>query len=247
MDNMQLISIWEASRSAGRQIHAHSHNYTELVYYTHGSGTSTFGGRCCSFSGGTFALIGPGVSHWEQHLTDSGVICLEFSGDASLPQSFGADPLGEILRVLRQILSEVKHQKPGYQQMTRLKLSELCLLLQRADMGSAGEKSFEYIINYLKENYHERILLSHCAAQLNLSYDYFQHRFKALTGMSPQRFLIRQRLDAARMLLCRGNISCTQIAYRCGFSTSAQFSALFKREYGISPARFQKEKTCDEG
>lgn len=241
MENMNLISIYEAPRAVGRQVHPHSHNYTELVYYTHGSGTGAFGDQCYSFSGGTFVLIAPGVSHWDQHQTGSGVICLEFSGGAALPQTFGTDPLGEILRVLRQMLGEVKHQKPGYREMTGIKLSELCLLLQRSTRGNAGEKSFEYIINYLNENYHEKIVLSHCAAQLNLSYDYFQHRFKALTGYSPQRFLLNRRLCAAKELLGREDISCTQIAFRCGFSTSAQFSALFKRAYGICPNRFRKE------
>ena len=29
------------------------------------------------------------------------------------------------------------------------------------------------VVNYLKENYHQKILLSQCAKQLNISYDYF--------------------------------------------------------------------------
>jgi len=84
-------------------------------------------------------------------------------------------------------------------------------------------------------------VLSDCAKQLNLSYDYFQHKFKAITGCSPQQFLIKQRLKASKKLLKEGELNCTEIAFRCGFSTSAQYSALFKKEYGSSPLQYQKE------
>ncbi|MBQ8143763.1 MAG: helix-turn-helix transcriptional regulator, partial [Butyricicoccus sp.] len=95
-------------------------------------------------------------------------------------------------------------------------------------------------IHYIEENYHEKIVLAECARQLNLSYDHFQHKFKALTGLSPKQYLTRQRLSAAKNLLLSGTLSCTEIAQRCGFSTSAQFSALFKKEFGCAPTQFQK-------
>ena len=37
-----------------------------------------------------------------------------------------------------------------------------------------------------------------------------------------------------------GQGGCTEIAYRCGFSNSAQFSAIFKREKGLSPQQYRK-------
>ena len=101
-------------------------------------------------------------------------------------------------------------------------------------------KNFDYIIHYIKENFHEKIILADCARQLNLSYDYFQHKFKALTGFSPRQFLLMQRLAASEKMLAAGNLSCTKIAYLCGFSSSAQYSAIFKREYGLTPLQFRK-------
>ena len=74
---------------------------------------------------------------------------------------------------------------------------------------------------------------------MNISYDYFQHKFKELTGFSPQQFLLNQRLLAAKELLQNSRLSCTEIAYRCGFSTSAQFSMLFKTHLGMSPLAFR--------
>ena len=125
--------------------------------------------------------------------------------------------------------------------MLEIKLNEIMLHIARQENNTGDTKNFDYIINFLQENFHEHIILSDCAKQLNISYDYFQHKFKMLTGASPQQFLIEQRLLFAEKLLADGNFNCTEIAYRCGFSTSAQFSAFFKRRFGQSPLQYKKQ------
>ena len=115
------------------------------------------------------------------------------------------------------------------------------LHIARKENDTGNTKNFDYIINLLRENFFEHINLSDCAKQLNISYDYFQHKFKKLTGTSPQQFLIEQRLLFAEKLLIEGNSNCTEIAYRCGFSTSAQFSAFFKRRFGQSPLQYKRQ------
>ncbi len=241
MFDVQLVSIWKAPKFKGYYINHHAHNCYELVYYSYGNGETTIGEQTYFFTDNCFALIPPYVSHDELHRADAEVICLEFSCSSQLPQSFIEDENNVIYKILKELLSEAKNQKYGYKEMINAKLTELCLNVLRNENKTYNEKSFEYIINYLKENYHEKIILSNCAKQLNISYDHFQHRFKEITGLSPQQFLVDIRLVASENLLKSGNLSCTQIAYRCGFSTSAQFSALFKRKYGVSPLKFRNQ------
>lgn len=240
MEDVGLISIWRARRAEKMYVNFHGHNYYELVYYQRGNGKTTVGNSTYTYSENCFVIIPPHVQHDESHDSDTEVICLEFSSVPALKQRLYEDPRNTVYRILKELLSEVKHQEYGYQEMIAVKLNELYLHILRDENVAADEKNFEYMINYLKENYHEKIILSDCAKQLNLSYDYFQHTFKKLTGYSPQQFLIHQRLRAAEKILESGNVSCTEIAYRCGFSTSAQFSALFKREYGQSPLQYHK-------
>ena len=243
MLDLQLISIWTAPKAQDTYVNYHAHKYHELVYYLLGNGETTIDEQVHAFSDSCFALIPPFVCHDEYHRSDSEVICLEFSGTIDLSQGVHLDSLGTVHRILRDLLNEAKNQHYGYKDMIAVKLNELCLHLRRSENIASDEKNFEYIINYIKENYHEKIILSDCAKQLNISYDYFQHKFKKLTGYSPQQFLIRQRLSASEAMLKTGKISCTEIAYRCGFSTSAQYSALFKKEYGMPPLQFQKRQS----
>jgi AraC-like DNA-binding protein len=237
---MQMISIWKSPRKKNTYISPHFHNYYELVYYKYGNGKTSIGDNSYIFTDNSFAVIPANVSHDELHFCDAEVICLEFATTINLPVSLVKDNLGTIYKILSDVISESVNQKYCYKEMISAKLNELCLYILRHDNPCVDEKNFEYIINYIKENYHEKIILTDCAKQLNISYDYFQHKFKELMGYSPQQFLIKQRLLASEKMLQQGNLSCTEIAYRCGFSTSAQYSALFKKEYKITPLQYKK-------
>ncbi len=240
MLDLQLYSIWEGHKPKGTYVNWHSHKYFELVYYPLGRGKTNIGEHTYTFSDNCFAMIPPHVSHDEYHLADSKVICLVFSGCPPFPQVFRRDFCNAVHKLLQDMLCEARTQKYGYKDMINLRLNELYLYVLRNENKGEREKNFDYIIHYIKENFHEKIILADCARQLNLSYDYFQHKFKALTGFSPRQFLLMQRLAASEKMLAAGNLSCTKIAYLCGFSSSAQYSAIFKREYGLTPLQFRK-------
>ncbi len=240
MLELELIYIRKLSKPKNDNVNFHSHKYHELVYYTFGSGKTNINGEEFAFENNYFFVIPPETMHNEIHLADAEVICLEFTIPETLPFAALHDTSLKNYRILKDILHEVKNQKYGYKEMIYLKLNELILRLNRTEKGSANEKNFEYVINYIQENYHDKILLSDCAKQLNISYDYFQHRFKEITGRSPRQFLIQCRLSASEDLLRSTKLSCTEIAYRCGFSTSAQYSALFRKEYSITPLQYRK-------
>lgn len=240
MMDIQLLSIWRQLKKSGDCIKAHSHDSYELVYYQYGRGKTTVGGHSYPFSDGSFALIPAHVRHDEYHLSDSRVLCLRFTCSAELPQSFSADSGGRIYSTLCELSGEVNNRRYGYAEIINAKMHELYWYIRRCENAAAHEKNFDAAISFLKENYSEKIQLSECARRLHISYNYFQHKFKQLTGESPQQYLIRLRLTASAELLETSELSCTEIAYRCGFSTSAQYSSLFKKAYGLTPLQFRK-------
>ena len=241
MEDLRLITIWSKERNCISKINFHSHKYHELVYYPSGQGATTIGDKTFSFKNHTFSLIPQHTEHNEIHYEASQVICLGFTG-AELSTGFCADPELEIFKILKDMLREVSMQKYGFEKMLTIKLNELLLYISRNKANTSHSKTFDYIINYIRENYHEHMNLCDFAKLLNISYDYFQHKFKLLTGYSPQQFLMEQRLNAAREMLDNTQYNCTEIAYRCGFSTSAQFSSLFKKKFGDTPLQYRNRK-----
>lgn len=242
MRKVSLSTIWKSERGKGRYIPSSSHDYYELVYYCDGTGVTKVGEEVYDFTPNTFMLIPYSVIHDELHNTGCTVFVVGFHCDTKIPQVFGDDAQKVILRIISSLYREATDQQMDYQYMIEANLNELVIeILRTKHSKNTDVKNFEYIINHLTDNYHERISLSDCAAQLNISYDYFQHKFKEITGYSPQNYLINLRLKASKELLLNHKLSCTEISYRCGFSTSAQFSMLFKREYGVSPQSFRRE------
>lgn len=221
----------------------HSHNYYELVYYRYGTGEVYFDGIPHDFSCGTFVLLPPRTEHSDSLHSKCELFCICFQTEELLPTGLFKDEHEIILKVIKAIFAETNNQYFAYPEMIGALLTELAVLLKRFDNNNYRQnkgKSFEYIANYIAENYQEKILLNELAEQMNFSYHYFQHRFKELFGVPPQQFLVRKRVEAARAMLEDDSLSCTEIAYRCGFSNSAQFSTIFKREYGISPQQHRR-------
>ena len=222
----------------------HSHNYYELVYYRYGTGVTYFNESPHDFSGGTFVLLPPRTEHSDSLHSKCEWFCICFQTEEALPTGLFKDDQELIFKVIKAIFAETANQQFAYTEMIDALLMEMAILLKRFDGSNyrqSNHKSFEYIANYIAENYQERILLRDLAEQMNFSYHYFQHRFKELFGTAPQQFLIQKRVEAARAMLEDDSLSCTEIAYRCGFSNSAQFSTIFKREYGISPQQHRRK------
>src|SRR4029078_2519196 len=67
----------------------------------------------------------------------------------------------------------------------------------------------------------EPLDLSTMAGQVNMSVRTFTRRFRDETGQSPGRWLARQRVERARLLLETTDLAVDEIARRCGFGRGA--------------------------
>ena len=99
------------------------------------------------------------------------------------------------------------------------------------------------IINYLNENYNEKISLEQNAHNMYLSPVYISKIFKEETGESPINYLIKIRLEKARNILIKMNDSSIKsIANQVCYDDVYHFSKLFKKYYGISPLYYRKRE-----
>ena len=77
------------------------------------------------------------------------------------------------------------------------------------------------------------------AEELNYNPDYLRQKFKKIAGVSLKAYIMQQRIQNACKLLEQENYSCTEIAQLCGFSSSSQFSRIFKEKMGYTPKSYK--------
>lgn len=65
--------------------------------------------------------------------------------------------------------------------------------------------------------------------------------FFAETGMSPNDYVVRLRIERAQKLLRESDRSILNVAFACGFKSASTFSATFTKFMGISPRSFRNE------
>ena len=79
------------------------------------------------------------------------------------------------------------------------------------------------------------------AVRLNLDRRYLSRLFKENTGQSIQDYLTQVRLDEAANYLQQG-YSVSETAAFCGYENVTNFSRMFKKYHGVSPAKIKQNK-----
>jgi AraC family transcriptional regulator len=92
---------------------------------------------------------------------------------------------------------------------------------------------------YIETHLNDRLTLADLAGVACLSPYHFSRSFKQAVGVSPQRYVIRRRLERAKTLMRRTNEPLAEIAYRVGFSDQSHLTSIFRRETGLTPGRYR--------
>ncbi|HEV8505501.1 MAG TPA: AraC family transcriptional regulator [Chitinophagaceae bacterium] len=94
-----------------------------------------------------------------------------------------------------------------------------------------------FIDNY----YADKIDLNNISNQAYFSKFHFIRLFKSIYGKTPNHYLIKIRMDNAKILLAKG-YSVLETSIMVGFDSPTSFAAMFKKIAGQTPSAFQKEQ-----
>jgi len=78
-----------------------------------------------------------------------------------------------------------------------------------------------------------------CAAELNLSANYFGDLIKRETGRSAQEYIRHKLIDVAKERVFDTGKSISEIAYELGFKYPQHFTRLFKQQVGQTPNEYR--------
>ncbi|MBK6727163.1 MAG: helix-turn-helix domain-containing protein [Xanthomonadales bacterium] len=103
----------------------------------------------------------------------------------------------------------------------------------RSTLGEKVEK-------FLAQQMHRPLGVAEIAAQVGTSERTLLRHFQTQYGAGPLAHLQRLRVERAKALLETSRLSLDEIVERCGYSDTASFRKLFKRETHLTPADYRQ-------
>ena len=101
-------------------------------------------------------------------------------------------------------------------------------------------KSIRLAMDYMEAEYVHPINLTKLTELTGMSVSHFCSTFKKLTLTTPNEFLIRCRLAAAKERLRSSEDKILEIAQSCGFETLSNFNRAFLSHIGMTPGEYRR-------
>ncbi len=159
--------------------------------------------------------------------------------------------------VLQQILTDnnIKYKIVGFgevevlEKLSKDKLSQLQTALDQYQIEIV-ENQKSILVQKIKDTitdmvFNEDTIVNvkssvYLAEALGHSYGYLSNLFSEVTYTSIENFIILQKIEFAKQLIIKQNLSLTEIAFRLNYSSVAHLSTQFKNTTGITPSAFQR-------
>ncbi|WP_338074785.1 GlxA family transcriptional regulator [Kineococcus vitellinus] len=109
-----------------------------------------------------------------------------------------------------------------------------------APVRPCADESLQRALEWASAHLDSDVDVSAWARQAAMSARTFARRFRAETGVTPHRWLLEQRVAAARLLLEEGDESVDEVARRCGFGSAATLRQHFLRLVGTTPTSYRR-------
>ena len=96
-------------------------------------------------------------------------------------------------------------------------------------------------LNYIRKNSAKHISLTEVAEKVHRSPFYLSHLLKEQLDTTFSDYLNLVRLEKAKQLMQNYELSLAEIAQSVGFTDQSYLGRIFKREEGITPAKYRKK------
>ena len=93
---------------------------------------------------------------------------------------------------------------------------------------------------YMEEHLDESLTIPALSRRACLSATAFKAGFRRLYGLPVHAYLRQRRMERAAELLRGSSLSVLGVAQSVGYGSASQFTAAFRRQYGVTPAQYRK-------
>ena len=163
--------------------------------------------------------------------------------------SLDGDAIREIEKLFEEILIEYNHKEKFFEQYIRANILKiLSIVARKYNKSISMEKNnligkhkavVMKIIDYMTENCTKKIYIEDVCCMAGMSATHFSFVFKNITGRTFTEHMRFIKISKAKELLTENKKSISAIAKELGFDDPAYFDRVFKKEVGMTPAKFK--------
>ncbi len=114
---------------------------------------------------------------------------------------------------------------------------------QSSDIYAIEDRDVVTALRLMRDQLSEGIDIRDVLEHVPVSRRWLEKQFQRYLGRTPAEELRRLRIERAKTRLVDSTMSMLEISLNCGFSSQATFSVSFKREVGMSPATYRRQRT----
>lgn len=96
------------------------------------------------------------------------------------------------------------------------------------------------VIDFIESHTDQPITLADLARTAGLSRMHFAAQFRKATSLRPHEYLLRRRVEKAKVMLTTTALPIAQVALTAGFSSQSHFTGVVKRLTGLTPLRWRE-------
>lgn len=110
--------------------------------------------------------------------------------------------------------------------------------LPKSELSS--QVRIKVMIEYIESHFFEKISIEKIASSANISRSEADRCFQKYCHISPMKYVIRHRIEYAKLLLGSTPLSVKEIGFQCGFQDTSYFVKTFHKHMGITPSEYKK-------
>lgn len=249
----------------------HYHPQWELTYIVKGAGTAYAGNAVRHFIEGELCLLPPHLPHcWKSsgnQTSEAESLYVQWDADSLLGEGWLNKAEFRAIRTLLESAHsglvmaseravELGQELAGLQEMSPIEsllkfirlLNDLALCPTKPVShealyykDSAASKRIEAILNYISQNYQDKIQAEELAQLTNMTPVSFSKYFTRTFHKTFTQYLNEYRVSQACGLLINTEEPVEEVAYQCGYPNMAFFHRQFKKIVGNTPLQYRKQ------
>lgn len=114
-------------------------------------------------------------------------------------------------------------------------------LPMRDPKGGLSAWKLKLVISHIEDNLESELSLAEIAKVAGVSVSHLKTLFRRSTGVPVHQYILRRRVERAKLLLQDGSLSIAQIAFATGFAHQSHLARHMRKILGVTPAAARRD------